>query len=50
MKNWTLASDDELVRKTTTHEYKQCLSEDCGYTETTDLKVEDEKLPYKMVI
>jgi len=45
-----IGSDDELIRKTTTYKYKQCINKACGYTVTTSLKVEDEKLPYKMVI
>ena len=42
-------SNDETIRKTTTEIYEQCKRERCGYSETINVEVKEEKLPFQVV-
>ena len=39
--------NDETIRKTTTEVYERCQREQCGYSETINVEVKEEKLPFQ---
>lgn len=39
--------NDETIRKTTTEVYERCKREQCGYSETINVEVKEEKLPFQ---